>query len=156
MRVPLSLGVPVLARTLAPLSPLATLHAKMVNLPKTQLIAIGVAALVLAGLGAGLAVYVVRDTHTEAVDHTADDAQAIEGARIAVTGRLPEAQAVNFEKVFVHWDGEIPSVCGDVDIIEEQDSFQGAERFVWSQGALILEEIDGSDVVDQKWSDLCE
>ncbi|CAN5237452.1 hypothetical protein BH10PSE3_BH10PSE3_34330 [soil metagenome] len=128
----------------------------MVKPPKPQLIAIAVAALVLASLGAGLAVYVLRDTRTEAVDHQADDAQAIEGARIAVTGRLPEAQAVNFGKVFVHWDGEIPSVCGDVDIIEEQDSFQGAERFVWSQGALTLEEIDGSDVVNQKWSDLCE
>jgi hypothetical protein len=128
----------------------------MVKPPKPQLIAIAVAALVLAGLGAGLAIYVLRDTHAEALDHRADDAQAIEGARIAVTGRLPEAQAVNFGKVFVHWDDEIPSVCGDVDIIEEQDSFQGAERFVWSQGALTLEEIDGSDVVDQKWGDLCE
>jgi len=128
----------------------------MANLSRTQLIAGAVAALVLAGLGVGLAVFILRDTHTETVGRTADDAQAIEGARIAVTGRLPEAQAVNFGKVFVHWDGEIPSVCGEVDIIEEQDSFQGAERFVWSQGALILEEIDGSDVVDQKWSDLCE
>lgn len=140
---------------LAPLTPLATLHAKMANLSRTQLIAGAVAALVLASLGAGLTIYVLRDTHAEAADHTADDAQAIEGARIAVTGRLPEAQAVNFGKVFVHWDDEIPSVCGEVDIIEEQDSFQGAERFVWSQGALTLEEIDGSDVVNQKWADLC-
>lgn len=128
----------------------------MANLSRTQLIIGAVAALVLAGLGTGLAVYVLRDTQTEAVDHTADDAQAIEGARIAVTGRLPQAQAVNFGKVFVHWDGEIPSVCGEVDIIEEQDSFEGFERFIWSEGALTLEEIDGSDVVDQRWSDLCE
>ena len=127
----------------------------MLNLPKTQLIVGSVAALLLAGLGAGLAVYVLRDTHTEAVDHKTDDAEAIEGARIAVTGRLPEAQAVNFGKVFVHWDGEIPSVCGEVDIQEPEDSFDGVERFVWSQSALTLEEIDGSDVVDQKWSDLC-
>jgi hypothetical protein len=96
-----------------------------------------------------------RDTQAEAVDHRTDDAEAIEGARIAVTGRLPEAQSVNFGKLFVHWDGEIPSVCGQVDIVEEQDSFDGAERFVWSQGDLTLEEIDGSDVVDQKWGDLC-
>jgi hypothetical protein len=128
----------------------------MVNPKKTTLLVGVVAALVLAGLGTALAVYVLRDTHTEAADHTADDAQAIEGARIAVTGRLPDAQAVNFGKVFVHWDGEIPSVCGEVDIVEQQDSFDGLERFVWSQGALTLEEIDGSDVVDQKWSDLCE
>ena len=128
----------------------------MVTLRKTQLAAGAAVAVALAALGLGLAVYVGHDTHTEAVDHTADNAEAVEGARIAVTGRLPEAQAVNFGKVFVHWDGEIPSVCGEVDIIEEQDSFDGEERFIWSQGALTLEEIDGSDVVDQKWSDLCE
>ena len=128
----------------------------MSKLPKTQLIIVGVVALVLAGLGVGLTLYVLRDTHTEAVDHGTDDVEAIEGARIAVTGRLPEAQAVNFGKVFVHWDGEIPSVCGEVDILEPQDSFDGVERFVWSQSVLTLEEIDGSDVVDQKWSDLCE
>ena len=128
----------------------------MANLSRTQLIAGAGAALILAGLGAGLAVYVLRDTHTEVVDHRADDVEAVEGARIAVTGRLPEAQAVNFGKIFVHWDGEIPSVCGEVDIQEPDDSFDGVERFVWSQGALTLEEIDGSDVIDQKWSDLCE
>jgi hypothetical protein len=127
----------------------------MANLSRTQLIVAAAAALLLVGLGAGLAVYVLRDTHTEAVDHKTDDTEAIEGARIAVTGRLPEAQAVNFGKVFVHWDGEIPSVCGEVDIQEPEDSFNGVERFVWSQSALTLEEIDGSDVVDQKWSDLC-
>jgi hypothetical protein len=128
----------------------------MANLSRTPLIAGAVAILVLAALGAGLTAFVLRDTQAEVVDQKADDADAIEGARIAVTGRLPEAQAVNFGKVFVHWDGEIPSVCGDVDIVEEQDSFDGAERFVWSQGALTLEEIDGSDGVDQKWRDLCE
>ena len=127
----------------------------MPKLPKTQLIVVAIAALLLAGLGAGLTAYILRDTQAEAVDHRTDDAEAIEGARIAVTGRLPEAQAVDFGKMFVHWDGEIPSVCGEVDIVEEQDGFDGAERFVWSQGALALEEIDGSDVLDQKWSDLC-
>ena len=128
----------------------------MANLSRTQLIAGAVSALVLAGLGAGLAVYVLRDTKAEVVDQKTDDIEAIEGARIAVTGRLPQAQSVNFGKVFVHWDGEIPSVCGEVDIQEPEDSFDGVERFVWSQSALTLEEIDGSDVVDQKWSDLCE
>ena len=127
----------------------------MANLSRTQLIVASVAALLLAGLGAGLTAYILRDTQAEAVDHRTDDAEAIEGARIAVTGRLPEAQAVNFGKLFVHWDGEIPSVCGQVDIVEEQDGFDGAERFVWSQGDLTLEEIDGSDVAEQKWSDLC-
>ena len=127
----------------------------MVTIPKTQRLVAVIVVLALIGVGVGLALYVGRDTHAEAVDHKTDDAEAIEGARIAVTGRLPEAQAVNFGKVFVHWDDEIPSVCGDVDIVEAQDNFDGAERFIWSQGALTLEEIDGSDVVDQKWSDLC-
>ena len=141
---------------LAPMPCVATLHARMSKFPKTQLIVAGVAALVLTGLGVGLSLYVLRDTHTEAVDHKTDDVEAIEGARIAVTGRLPEAQSVNFGKIFVHWDGEIPSVCGEVDIQEPEDSFDGVERFVWSQGALTLEEIDSSDVVDQKWDDLCQ
>jgi hypothetical protein len=127
----------------------------MAKLSGTQLIAGAVAALVLAALGAGLTAYALRDTHAEAVDRTADDAEAIEGARIAVTGRLPEAQAVDFGKIVVHWDGQIPSVCGEVDIVEEQDGFDGPERFVWSQGDLALEQIDGGDVLDQKWDDLC-
>ena len=127
----------------------------MANLSRMQLLIGAVTAVVLAGLGAGLTAYVLRDTRTEAVDHKVDDTEALEGARIAVTGRLPEAQAVNFGKVFVHWDGEIPSVCGEVDIVEEEDGFDGPERFVWSQGDLALEEIDGGDVLDQKWGDLC-
>jgi hypothetical protein len=128
----------------------------MPNLSRTQLIVVAVAALLLAALGAGLSAYILRDTHAEAVDRRTDDAEALEGARIAVTGRLPQAQAVNFGKIFVHWDGEIPSVCGEVDIVEEEDGFDGLERFVWSQGDLTLEEIDGSDVVAQKWGDLCQ
>ncbi|CAN5140974.1 hypothetical protein BH10PSE4_BH10PSE4_05980 [soil metagenome] len=127
----------------------------MANLPKAHWIAALAGAVVLAGLGAGLTAYVLRDTHAAAVDHKTDDIEALEGAKIAVTGRLPQAQAVNFGQVFVHWDDEIPSVCGEVDIVEPQDNFDGPERFVWSQSALTLEEIDGSDGVDEKWSDLC-
>ena len=127
----------------------------MANLPKPRLIAAVVGVVILIAVGAGLTAYLLRDAGTEVADHRTDDAEAIEGARIAVTGRLPEAQSVNFGKVFVHWDDEIPSVCGQVDIIEAQDNFEGAERFIWSQSALTLEEIDGSDGVNQKWSDLC-
>ena len=127
----------------------------MVKPSKAQVAVAAVAIVALAGLGAGLTAYVLRDAKTEVADHKVDDTEAIEGARIAVTGRLPQAQSVDFGKVFVHWDDEIPSVCGDVDIQEAQDNFDGAERFVWSQGDLTLEEIDGSDAVSQKWSDLC-
>lgn len=127
----------------------------MANLSRMHLIAGGVAILVLAGLGVGATAYLLRDTQTPVADRGTDNAEAIEGARIAVAGRFPQAQAVDFGKVFVHWDGEIPSICGEVDIVEEQDGFDGAERFVWSQGALALEEIDGGDVLDRQWSDLC-
>lgn len=119
------------------------------------IIAAGVAVLLLAGLGAGLTTYVLRDAQAEAVDHRTDDAEAIEGARIAIATRFPQAEVVNFGKVFVHWDGEIPSVCGEVDVVEQQDGFEGPERFVWSQGDLSLEEVDGSDVLDRTWGDLC-
>jgi hypothetical protein len=127
----------------------------MANLSRMQLIIGAVAALGLAGLGAGLTALVLRDAGPQIVDHRVDDTEAIEGARIAVTGRLPEAQGVAFGKVFVRWDGEIPSVCGEVDIVEEQDGFDGPERFVWSQGDLALEQIDGGEVLDRKWGDLC-
>lgn len=128
----------------------------MPKLSKTQLIVVGaVAVLVLAGLGAGLAAFVLRGPQAQPVDRRTDEAEAVEGARIAVTGRLPQAQAVDFGRVFVHWDGDVPSVCGEVDIVEEQDGFDGPERFVWSQGALSLEEIDGGDALDQAWRDLC-
>ena len=60
--------------------------------------------------GRRLTAFLLRDARTEVADHRTDAAEAIEGARIAVTGRLPEAQAVNFGKVFSHWDDEIPSV----------------------------------------------
>jgi hypothetical protein len=127
----------------------------MPNLSKLQLIAGAAAVVVLAGLGAGLTAYVLLHTQAEAVDHRTDDVEAIEGARIAIASRFPQADVVNFGKIFVHWDGEIPSVCGRVDVVEQQDGFEGFERFVWSQGALSLEEADGSDALDQTWGDLC-
>lgn len=127
----------------------------MAPLTKPYLIAAGLAVLVLAGLGAGLTALVLRAPPAQAVDRRADDADAIEGARIAVAARFPQAEGVDFGKVFVRWDGEIPSVCGEVDVVEEQDGFEGPERFVWSRGDLSLEETDGADALDQTWGDLC-
>jgi hypothetical protein len=127
----------------------------MAPLTRPYLIAAGLAVLVLSGLGAGLTALVLRDAPAQAVDRRADDAEAIEGARIAVTARFPQAQGLDFGKVFVRWNGEVPSVCGEVDIVEEQDGFEGPERFVWSQGELSLEQADGADALDQAWGDLC-
>ncbi len=122
---------------------------------KTTLIATSVAAVLLAGAGVGLWIYVGRDVQTEAVDHGQDNELAIAGAKIAIENRFPEAQ-ITFGKTFVHWDDEVPSVCGRVDVVETQDSFDGEERYVFSSGQLLIEEADGTDAVNQKWSDVCE
>lgn len=122
---------------------------------KIMIIAGGVAAVVLAATGLGLTAYVLRDADTEETADNKDDPLQIAGAKIALENRFPEAQ-LNFGAVFVHWDGEIPSVCGRVDIVEKDDSFDGEERYVFSQGALTIEEVDGTDALDQKWSDVCE
>lgn len=122
---------------------------------KLMIIAGGVAALVLAAVGVGLSVYVVRDASHEETAEAHDDPLQIAGAKIALESHFPEAQ-LNFGEQFVHWDGDVPSVCGHVDIVEQQDSFDGEERYVFSEGALVVEEVDGTDVVNQKWSDVCE
>jgi hypothetical protein len=122
---------------------------------KTTLITTGIAAVLLGGVGAGLMIYVGRGVDTEVVDHSKDDELAIAGGKIAVESRFPEAQ-ITFGQTFVHWDDEIPSVCGRADVVEQQDSFDGEERYVFSEGALVIEEADGTDVVNQKWSDVCE
>lgn len=122
---------------------------------KLMMIAGGVAAAVLAAVGVGLSVYVLRDASAEETSQAHDDPLQIAGAKIALESHFPEAQ-LNFGEQFVHWDGDLPSVCGHVDIVEQQDSFDGEERYVFSEGALVVEEVDGTDVVNQKWSDVCE
>lgn len=115
-----------------------------------------IAAVVLLGVGGGLAAYVLRDTQAEEVQDGADDQLAVAGAKIAVQNRFPEATSVDFGKVFTHQDGEVVSVCGQVDVRQPQDGFDGPERFVWSDGALVVEEADGTDAVTAKWADVCE
>jgi hypothetical protein len=122
---------------------------------KLMIIAGGVAAFALAAVGAGLSVYVLRDAGAEESGQAHDDPLQIAGAKIALESHFPEAQ-LTFGEQFVHWDGDLPSVCGRVDIVEQQDSFDGEERYVFSQGALVVEEVDGTDVVNQKWSDVCQ
>jgi hypothetical protein len=122
---------------------------------KIMIIAGGVAAVALAAVGAGLTVYVLRDADVEETDQHQDDPLQMAGAKIALESRFPQAQ-LTFGQTFVHWDGDLPSVCGRVDIVEEQDSFDGEERYVFSQGALTIEEVDGTETLEQKWSDVCE
>lgn len=115
-----------------------------------------IAAVILLGVGGGLTAYVLSDTHAEEVQDDADDQLAIAGAKIAVQNRFPEATSVDFSKVFTHQDGEVVSVCGQVDVRQPQDGFDGPERFVWSDGALVVEEADGTDAINAKWADVCE
>ncbi len=121
---------------------------------KKTIIVGGVVALVLAAIGVGLSLYVVQDSRAELTGQTRDDPLQVAGAKIAIENRFPEAQ-LNFGNASVHWDGDIPSVCGQVDIVEQQDMFDGPERYVFSEGELTVEEADGTDAVNQKWSDLC-
>jgi hypothetical protein len=114
------------------------------------------AAAVLALAGAGLSAYVMADPNADRAQEKTDDEDAVVGAKSAIETRMADAEEVTYGQVFVHWLGTIPSVCGQVDIREEQDSFDGAERFIYSEGALQLEENDGSDLLEQKWNDLCK
>ncbi|CAN5895483.1 hypothetical protein BH11PSE1_BH11PSE1_07180 [soil metagenome] len=118
--------------------------------------AAALALLILAGVGLAAARHVWSESRSEVSEIRIDDEDAIAGAKTAVAARLPDADALNFGKVFVYWLGDIPSVCGEVDIDEQQDSFDGAERFIWSEGNLLLEEIDGSDPLTRRWNDLCK
>lgn len=56
----------------------------------------------------------------------------------------------------MHGDGADEAVCGTVDIDEPQDNFDGPERFVYVDGGLTLDEVDGNDVVSARWRDVCE
>lgn len=122
--------------------------------------AIWVAAVLLLGLiGAG-GVMLVGDMRTdERADAAADAAattQDLDGARIAIVDRFPDAEAVTFGQSFVHGDGEGRAVCGRVDVKQSDDGFDGEERFVFVVGQLTLEETEGSDALTQKWKDVCE
>ncbi|WP_454759937.1 hypothetical protein [Caulobacter segnis] len=120
-----------------------------------MIVAGALAAVVLGAVGVGLTVYVLRDADSEETADNKDDPLQIAGAKIALENRFPDAQ-LTFGQTFVHWDGEVPSVCGRVDIVEKDDSFDGEERYVFSEGGLTIEEVDGTDALEQKWSDVCE
>jgi hypothetical protein len=124
--------------------------------PRWAIIAItAAAALALAGGGAALVVHVMQDGAAEIADDQLQDNELIAAAKTAVEADAPEAQSISFGQVFAHREGTIASVCGAVDITQPDDGFDGAERFIYSEGDLKREETEGSDVLTQKWSDLC-
>jgi len=118
--------------------------------------AVIVAAIVVAGVSTVLITSAWRDEKADVAQDRTDEAEAVIGAKAAIAARMPQAQSIFFGKVLVRWTGTIPSVCGEVDVVEPQDSFEGPERFIYSEGDLTLEEVDGSDAVSQKWDDLCK
>lgn len=129
----------------------------MINkLPSRAKIAIAaVIALILVGGGVALLAYVERDAAAQLAGDELQDQELITAAKTAVEADAPEAQSVRFGQVFAHREGSVASVCGAVDIVQPDDGFGGAERFVYSEGDLMREETDGSDVVTRKWQDLC-
>ena len=117
---------------------------------------IALMALALSGAGVAMVAYVLKDDRAEATQDAAAGDAAIVAAKAAIDERLPDAQETEYGKVFVHWTDTIPSVCGQVDITEAVDSFDGMERFVFSEGELSLEQTEGTAAVAQKWDDLCD
>jgi hypothetical protein len=113
--------------------------------------------LVLAVLAVALTIWLVapRATIEVKTDRTGET-EALAAAKAAVATRAPDAQSINFGDLKVNWVGDNPAVCGQVDIVEEQDSFTGMERFVWVDGQVTLEESDGSDAVTRQWQAVCQ
>jgi peroxiredoxin family protein len=122
--------------------------------PRLKLAVAAITAACLAAAGVTLFKTFWSDGTTEASEEKVADGESTIAAKAAIQARNPDA-SVTYDKVFEHWTGDIVAVCGRVDIVEEQDSFEGLERFVYANGQLTLEEADGSDAVAQKWSDLC-
>lgn len=117
-------------------------------------VCVGLALAIAAVLVFGRTLF--TDEKVEAKADAAASAEDVAGARTTIEDRFPNAQSIVFGKAFVHGEGAARAVCGLVDIDQPDDSFEGQERFVFLEGALTLEETEGSDAVDQKWKDVCE
>lgn len=120
---------------------------------------IAAAIVSVAAMVAGVLVYrstVVADAQAESAEDRAQSTELLEAARMAVQGRVQDAQAITFGKVFVNRIGPDPAVCGEVDIDEPDDSVGGPERFVYLGGQLTLDQLDGTDTVAAKWRDVCD
>lgn len=128
------------------------------TVPRALLLGVAGGAVLLAILVMALVFWddVLPRTRTEIQHDVQDQAEQIEGAHAAIVARDPDADAIAFGKVDIDWIGEAPAVCGTVDIDEPQDSLDGAERFVFIDGEVTLESLDGSAAVEQKWKDVCD
>ena len=125
---------------------------------RALILGIGAGAVLLAILILALFFWddVLPDTRTEIKHDAQDEAEQTQAARTAILARDPDADTITFGKVSVDWIGEAPAVCGRVDIDEPQDSLDGEEQFVFVDGELTLESLDGSAAVQQKWKDVCD
>jgi hypothetical protein len=103
-----------------------------------------------------IAAYALPDEVADAGADKRGGTASIVAAKTAIATRLPDAQSLAYGKVFVLWTAEAPVVCGTVDVEEPQDSFDGPERFVYLDGQVLLEELDGSAAVNQRWADACD
>lgn len=126
--------------------------------PRALILGIAVGVVLLAILVAALVFWddVLPDTRAEIQHDAQDQAEQIQAAHTAIATRDPDADTITFGKVSVDWIGQSPAVCGQVDIDEPQDSLDGEEQFVFIDGQLTLESLDGTAAVQQKWKDVCD
>jgi hypothetical protein len=123
------------------------------SLGKVLLVVAGVA--MLLGLMAAGALLLGHKAKTETKGERIAETQAVEAAKAALEARFPDAFDLTFGAVTVNWMGDTPAVCGQVDIEEPDDSFDGPERFIAYPGRFWVEEIDGSAVLDAQWKVYC-
>lgn len=135
-------------------SPLAALT----SAPRALILGIGAGAIALTILVLALLFWDdVAPAARQEIQHDAqDEAAQMQAAREAIVVRDPDADSITFGKVGIDWFGAAPAVCGQVDIEEPQDSLDGEERFVFVDGQLTLESLDGTAAVQQTWKDVCD
>lgn len=117
----------------------------------------GMTGAVIALFGVvGLATWLIlpaamTEAHAKSIEETA----VTEQARKAVRAQFPLAEGVTFRQIYVNWVGEISVVCGHADIAHGQGITDGTERFTFIEGSLMIDELEGSEAVAQKWQDVC-
>lgn len=112
--------------------------------------------LVIAGLCAALAWLIVPSLMAERRSDRVDDDVSTVEAEAAIRAAIPDAQTITFDRVFANQIGEDTVICGRADVVEPNDAVDGPERFIFSDGTLWIEQVDGRATVQDKWSDLCQ